>query len=141
MMYTLEFDGACEPINPGGTPAFGWLLSRNGKKMSQDSYVVPEYLFCFKRTNNVAEFYGLIEGLEAVKKLRVTSNLIVMGDSNLVINCVSGKWKTKAPHLVSLRDRAQFLIRTLEEWGWNVALEWIPREENSRADALSQGYG
>jgi len=139
-MYTLEFDGACEPINPGGIPAYGWALKRNNRIVKQDGYRVPESLFCFQRTNNVAEFYAVIMGLGALNPIEKTDELVIMGDSKLVINCVSGKWKTKAAHLIPLRDRAQFLINELVDYGWTISLQWIPREMNAYADSLSKQY-
>lgn len=138
MEYILEFDGSCEPINPGGVPAYGWSLYRNGRLVKKDGYVVPEYLFCYRRTNNTAEFYALIEGLSALGPYSPGA-LRVRGDSSLVINCVSGKWRTRADHLKPLKSRARFLIGQLQKRGFVVSLDWIPREKNSRADNLSKG--
>lgn len=32
-MIELYFDGACEPINPGGTASYGWLLKKMAKQL------------------------------------------------------------------------------------------------------------
>ena len=83
-------------------------------------------------TNNVAEYSGLIAGLEAARSLGA-SRVDVRMDSKLVIEQCSGRWQVKQPHLRPLVARAKELIDGFEA----VALEWIPRAENKAADALA----
>jgi ribonuclease HI len=64
------------------------------------------YLGC--ATNDVAEYTGLIHGLEVAKSLRVT-HLEVRGDSQLVLSQVKGEWRCEKPHLKELCVRAQTL--------------------------------
>jgi ribonuclease HI len=61
MRYILFFDGACEPTNPGGIASFGFLLVANGKDITFGKGVVGRGRAF---TNNVAEYEGLIRGLQ-----------------------------------------------------------------------------
>ncbi|NUP29649.1 MAG: bifunctional RNase H/acid phosphatase [Nocardia sp.] len=83
-------------------------------------------------TNNVAEYRGLIAGLEAAAELgaRVVS---VRMDSKLVVEQMSGRWKVKHAALIPLADRARRLAADFEQ----VTYRWIPRAENSHADRLA----
>lgn len=83
-------------------------------------------------TNNVAEYRGLIAGLEAAAELgaRVVS---VRMDSKLVVEQMSGRWKIKHAALIPLADRARRLAANFDR----VSYQWIPRAENSHADRLA----
>ena len=140
-MIELYFDGACEPFNPGGTASYGWLLKKDGKEIKSGHGVVGSGE---GMTNNVAEYSGLIYGLEEFLKLNLQEKLLIKGDSNMVINMISGKWgwnkkkskwqpHEKLPHLKELLNQALSLLKKIE-----YEVEWIPREENKEADALSK---
>ena len=75
-------------------------------------------------TNNVAEFIGLINGLEELDRLGEKGVQVYM-DSNLVVNCVNGTWKCKAPHLKMFCATAKGLL--LET---HAILDWLPNTEN-----------
>jgi probable phosphoglycerate mutase len=83
-------------------------------------------------TNNVAEYRGLIAGLEAARELGATSVAVRM-DSKLVIEQMSGRWQVKHPSMRPLAKRASALLAEFDD----VSLEWIPRERNKHADALA----
>jgi ribonuclease H / adenosylcobalamin/alpha-ribazole phosphatase len=83
-------------------------------------------------TNNVAEYRGLIAGLQAARELGAT-DVDVRMDSKLVVEQMSGRWKIKHPDLRPLAMQAAGLVRELG----SVRFAWIPRELNTRADALA----
>jgi ribonuclease H / adenosylcobalamin/alpha-ribazole phosphatase len=83
-------------------------------------------------TNNVAEYRGLIAGLQAAHELGAT-DVDVRMDSKLVVEQMSGRWKIKHPDLRPLAMQAAALVRELG----SVRFAWIPRERNARADALA----
>ncbi len=83
-------------------------------------------------TNNVAEYIALIAGLQAAIEVDAEANLSVRMDSKLVIEQMSGGWKIKHPDMISLGAQVQELIR-----GKSVTWQWIPREQNTLADALA----
>ena len=83
-------------------------------------------------TNNVAEYIGLISALEWITDNRADAAVNVRMDSKLVIEQMSGNWKIKHPDMQQLAIRANQLASKLR-----ISYQWIPREQNSRADALA----
>jgi probable phosphoglycerate mutase len=83
-------------------------------------------------TNNVAEYGGLVAGLQAAADLGATSVEVRM-DSKLVIEQMAGRWQIKHPGLRPLAAQAAALVRRFESVSWG----WIPRERNKHADALA----
>lgn len=94
-------------------------------------------------SNNVAEYSGLIAGLQAIIDLDLlgsgsgSARVLVRMDSKLVVEQMSGRWKIKHEDMRRLALQARDLQRQLEWNGAAVTYEWIPREQNSAADALS----
>jgi probable phosphoglycerate mutase len=83
-------------------------------------------------TNNVAEYIALVAGLEAAFDIDPSAEVLVRMDSKLVIEQMSGRWKIKHPDMIQLGKQVQDLVR-----GKDVSWQWIPREQNFRADALA----
>lgn len=83
-------------------------------------------------TNNVAEYLALVAGLEGAYSLNADARILVRMDSKLVIEQMAGRWKIKHPDMQQLGARVQKIVA-----GKQVRWQWIPREENSRADALA----
>ncbi|MCP2318313.1 putative phosphoglycerate mutase [Nocardia amikacinitolerans] len=83
-------------------------------------------------TNNVAEYRGLIAGLEAAAELGARTVDVRM-DSKLVIEQMSGRWKVKHAAMIPLADRARRLVAGFDRVGFT----WIPRAQNSHADRLA----
>lgn len=83
-------------------------------------------------TNNVAEYSGLIAGLEAAAELNA-ERVAVRMDSKLVIEQMSGRWQIKNAGLRPLAAEAAGLVGKFA----GVTYEWIPRERNKAADALA----
>ena len=84
-----------------------------------------------RMTNNEAEYEALIRVLTEAKKRGIT-DIEIRGDSRLVIEQVSKKWKINVPHL---RELAALAWKEME--GVRVKLVWVPREKNTTADELS----
>ena len=83
-------------------------------------------------TNNVAEYLALKAGLEGALEINPAARILVRMDSKLVIEQMSGTWKIKHPDMIQLASVVQEIAR-----GREIKFMWIPREENSRADALA----
>ncbi len=83
-------------------------------------------------TNNVAEYRGLIAGLEEAAKLGATDVGVSM-DSKLVVEQMSGRWKVKHPDIAPLHQQATALATRFER----ITYAWIPRAKNSHADRLA----
>ncbi|MCV7423747.1 bifunctional RNase H/acid phosphatase [Mycobacterium yunnanensis] len=85
-----------------------------------------------RATNNVAEYRGLIAGLQAAAEVGAT-DVVANLDSKLVVEQMSGRWRVKHPDLITLRERAEELVRGFG----TVTFGWIPRAENAHADRLA----
>lgn len=83
-------------------------------------------------TNNFAEYYGLITGLEFLTAISAPPLVEIRMDSKLVVEQMSGTWKIKHPDMRELALAAQKLLSD-----FTPTFVWIPREENARADALA----
>ncbi len=83
-------------------------------------------------TNNVAEYRGLIAGLEEARRLGADEVAVRM-DSKLVVEQMSGRWKVKHPGMAELHQQARALASTFAF----VNYRWIPREQNKHADRLA----
>ncbi|MEV6412265.1 bifunctional RNase H/acid phosphatase [Kribbella sp. NPDC051718] len=82
-------------------------------------------------TNNVAEYSGLIAGLELAREYAPDASIEVRMDSKLVIEQMAGRWKIKHPDMKPLAVKAQGLAPFGTEW------TWVPRAQNAAADALA----
>ena len=83
-------------------------------------------------TNNVAEYRGVIAGLEQALALGAR-RVRVRADSLLVVNQQNGLWKVRNAALRELWAETRRLAGQFERVIW----EHVPRERNRRADALA----
>lgn len=83
-------------------------------------------------TNNVAEYKGLIAGLEVVAEHFPMAEVLVRMDSKLVVEQMTGRWKIKHPAMRELALQARELVSDRV-----VQFQWVPRAENSDADELA----
>jgi broad specificity phosphatase PhoE/ribonuclease HI len=86
-----------------------------------------------RATNNVAEYGGLVAGLQAALDLDPAADVEVRMDSKLVVEQMSGRWKVKHPDMQKLALQARDLARQLG----SVRYTWVPRAQNGAADALA----
>ena len=82
-------------------------------------------------TNNVAEYSGLIAGLESALERDVTE-LEVVSDSELLVKQMRGEYKVKNEALRELVADADALARKLSK----VTYTAVRREHNELADTL-----
>jgi probable phosphoglycerate mutase len=121
----VEADGGSRG-NPG--PASYGALVRNpetGEVIAQKGVTIGV------ATNNVAEYSGLIAGLELAAEYAPNASIEVRMDSKLVIEQMAGRWKIKHPDMKPLAMKAQSLAPFGTEW------TWVPRAQNAAADALA----
>ena len=120
----VEADGGARG-NPGPA-AYGAVL----RDAQTSELLAAEGLPIGRATNNVAEYRGLIAGLEMARELDPTAALEVRMDSRLVIEQMAGRWKVKHADMKVLALEANRLRPATVTW------TWIPRELNKAADAL-----
>jgi probable phosphoglycerate mutase len=85
-----------------------------------------------RATNNVAEYRGVIAGLEAARRIDPAARVEVRLDSKLVVEQLSGRWQVKHPAMKPLAERAR---RAFPVNG--VSFDWVPRSRNRHADRLA----
>jgi ribonuclease H / adenosylcobalamin/alpha-ribazole phosphatase len=88
-------------------------------------------------SNNVAEYSGLVAGLKAVLEIDPAAQVEVRMDSKLVVEQMSGRWKIKHEDMRRLALEAREVAADISAGGGSVRFTWIPRAENSAADALA----
>ena len=125
----LEFDGACRG-NPSDYIGIGCIIYNNEKILHDKSEYFTSNIV--GGTNNVAEYKALIEGLRLALQNNIT-NILVKGDSQLIINQMTGKYKVNADKLIPLYNDAKYLERQFT----NISYQHIKREYNKAADKLA----
>ncbi len=90
-----------------------------------------------RASNNVAEYSGLIAGLEAAARVDDAADVEVRMDSKLVVEQMSGRWKIKHEDMRRLAAQAADLATERQAAGGSVTYTWVPRNRNAAADALS----
>lgn len=135
MKIEAYFDGCCEPKNPGGNMGFGAVIFCDGAKCLELSQWAKEDP---KNSNNVAEYqsFGWV-----VKKIlefaKEGDEIKVFGDSKLVVNQMNGEWKIKEGLYSKYALKAKEIVKEIRS-KCLLVIEWIPREKNGLADALSK---
>jgi broad specificity phosphatase PhoE/ribonuclease HI len=85
-----------------------------------------------RATNNVAEYRGLLAGLRAAVGVDPACTVEVRMDSKLVVEQMSGRWQIKHQDMRALAAQARGVLPA-----GRVGYTWIPRAQNTRADALA----
>lgn len=124
MKATLFADGGSRG-NPGPAASGAVLFGEDGQVLRE----VGTYLGV--STNNVAEWTGLLTGLEAALDLGV-DDLAVRLDSELVVKQISGAYRVKNAGLIPLHAKAKVLLRKFA----HVDVQHVRRKQNAAADAL-----
>ncbi|WP_024793212.1 bifunctional RNase H/acid phosphatase [Tomitella biformata] len=125
MLVTIEADGGSRG-NPGIAGYGAVVLGESGDVLAERASGIG------RATNNVAEYRGLIAGLQAAAELGATQVRARL-DSKLVVEQMSGRWKVKHPDMIPLAAQARALAAKFD----SVSFTWIPRAENGHADRLA----
>jgi ribonuclease HI len=121
---TVNVDGGARG-NPG--PAAIGVVVRNG-----DGEVIEERAERIgEATNNVAEYRALLLGLE-VAAAHGASAVELLGDSELVVRQIEGRYKVRDETLRGLHAKVKEALGGFE--GWTIS--HVRRERNAEADRL-----
>jgi ribonuclease HI len=85
----------------------------------------------FECTNNIAEYEALLQGLRKALDMHI-QNLIVFGDSDIVVRQVRNSIHCLTPHLKCYQSEVWSLINKFSAFNINS----IPRSNNAEADLL-----
>jgi ribonuclease HI len=111
--------------NPGPAAAGAVISTPDGEVLAEAAEPIGV------ATNNVAEYRGLLLGLERARELGATE-VDVVNDSELVAKQVNGIYKVKHAGMKPLHAAALQALRGFERW----SIRSVPRAQNADADAL-----
>jgi ribonuclease HI len=111
--------------NPGPAAAAAVVSAPDGNVLDEASVTLGH------TTNNVAEYRGLLLGLERARE-RGATEVDVINDSELVAKQVNGEYKVKSPDMAALHQQALEALEGFESW----SIRSVPRAQNAAADAL-----
>ncbi len=121
---TINVDGGARG-NPGPAAigvvvrdAGGEVLEKVGEKIGE-------------ATNNVAEYKALLRGIELAAEQGGTE-LELIGDSELVVRQVEGKYKVKNAGIKPLHAEVKQALQGFDSW----SIRHVRRAENADADRL-----
>jgi ribonuclease HI len=86
----------------------------------------------FECTNNIAEYEALLQGLRKALDMHI-QNLIIFGDSEIVVRQVRNSIHCLSPHLKCYQSEVWSLINKFSTFNINS----IPRSNNTEADLLA----
>jgi ribonuclease HI len=124
-MKAILFTDGGSRGNPGHAGTGSILFN---EKMELIDFVSKAYNLL---TNNQAEYYALIDGLELAINNNVT-DLTCNLDSELIVRQINGIYKIKDQKIKDLIPKIKELCNNFK----NITVQHIPREKNLFADRL-----
>jgi ribonuclease HI len=121
--FTVNVDGGARG-NPGPA-AIGVVLRDGGEIVAEVGETIGE------ATNNVAEYRALLRGIELATE-HGAGELELIGDSELVVRQVEGRYKIKNAGMKELHEEVKRALRGLDSW----SIRHVRRAENADADRL-----
>src|SRR3954465_945015 len=122
--WTMHFDGS--KLRNG----LGAGIVLTSPKKDQLKYVLQIH---FAASNNVAEYEALVHGLKVAKEIGIR-RILCYGDSDLVVQQVSGSWDALYANMALYR----FHVQKISGYFGGCEFHHIPRAENDAADTLSK---
>jgi ribonuclease HI len=121
---TVNVDGGARG-NPGPAAVGAVVRDAGGEIVSERAETIG------RATNNVAEYKALLLGIEAAKELRATE-LEIVGDSELIVRQVEGRYKVKDATMKELHAEVKRELADFDSW----SIRHVKRAQNADADRL-----
>ncbi|MDD4890400.1 MAG: ribonuclease HI family protein [Phycisphaerae bacterium] len=112
--------------NPGPAGSGVVIADADGTPLVEHGYYIG------RATNNVAEYKGLLHGLELAAQFD-PERLEIFADSELMVRQITGQYRVKSPDLAPLFQQAQLALLKFDSW----QIRHIPRAKNDRADHMA----
>lgn len=124
MSWTVSIDGGARG-NPGPAAAGIQIQDASG------DVVFSAGLFLGRKTNNEAEYAGLLMALDVLHAAGA-DHVTIHSDSELLVRQLQGQYRVKAANLQPLYERAKAAARRIG----TCRFQHVRREQNTQADAL-----
>jgi len=124
MKLVVHVDGGARG-NPGPAAAGAVISTPSGEVLTDAAEAIGV------ATNNVAEYRGLLLGLQRARELGA-SEVEVVNDSELVAKQVNGVYKVKHRDMKPLHAAAMKALEGFDRW----SIRSVPRAQNADADGL-----
>ena len=124
MRLTVNVDGGARG-NPGPSAIGVVVRDDSGQVVLERGEKIGD------ATNNVAEYKALIAGIGLAKELGA-DEVDLVGDSELVVKQVQGKYKVKNAGIKPLHAEAKAALAGFSDW----TISHVRREMNADADRL-----
>jgi ribonuclease HI len=121
---TVNVDGGARG-NPGPAAIGAIVRDDDGEVLEERGERIG------RATNNVAEYRALLLGIELAAALGA-SELELVGDSELIVRQVEGRYKVKDATMKDLHGQVKAALRSFESW----SIRHVRRESNADADRL-----
>jgi ribonuclease HI len=121
---TANVDGGARG-NPGPAAIGVVLRDGSGTVLEEVGETIGE------ATNNVAEYKALLRGIELAAEHGAT-DLRLIGDSELVVRQVEGRYKVKHAGMKELHAEVMRALANFDSW----SIDHVRRAENADADRL-----
>ena len=125
MAWTAHIDGGSRG-NPGPAAVGVHLADPTGAPVFAAGFSLG------RKTNNQAEYQGLLTALEMLGRAHA-DEIEVVSDSELLVRQINGEYRVKSPILKPLFDQARLLLGGFRQW----RVRHVLREYNVKADALA----
>ena len=152
-MFEAYIDGACKPVNPGGTASYGVIVYKqvNKKIPSSQLFEIIENIITEKivwkdcgivgtgpnMSNNVGGYAALLKLLEWLNKtVSPSKEMEVFSNNRMLVNQMRGEWKAHSDKLYYPYYQKASALMLANKLVGKVIFFWIPRELNL-ADALT----
>jgi ribonuclease HI len=120
----MNFDGV---VSKEGAEARVWLHNHRSRYSKSHSYKLN-----FQCTNNIDEYEALMLGLKPLKKVGA-KQIMVRGDSELIIKKIKGEYETKHPRLRVYKNAILDALQCFIE----IDLQVMPKGQNILVDELA----
>ena len=127
-LFKLFFDGASKG-NPGEAGGRGVVLNPTGKVEIEYSWNIGH------ETNNMAEAYGLWQGLKQVQKVGA-EEVVVIGDSRIIIQAMRGGRRGKNERMERLLKRIRDTVNRFRK----IKFYHVLKELNKKADKAANNF-
>ena len=139
MTLTLRFDGLYMGIpkksskfTSAGFMCYGWIIFRGNQVIAHGH---GGYVRARNASSHIAEYLGLIEGLQALQDMGVRDEPVtIFGDAKSLIDQMRGSAAVNSEHIRPLYQKAIRAAAGFTHLVW----EWQPRRNNREADALTR---